>query len=99
MFGRPRCSFSRNGSISSFAGSLRVMNRNRSDKGENQLIELLVDLDSKQVIKNEHLVGRHSYIRMTTWTREVRAGRVMFGRPRCSFSRNGSISSFAVLIG
>ncbi|KAJ6180086.1 hypothetical protein N7519_010547 [Penicillium mononematosum] len=34
----------------------------RSDKGQNQLIELLVDLDSKQVIKNEHLVGRHSYI-------------------------------------
>ena len=34
----------------------------RSDKGKNQLIELLVDLDSKRVIKNEHLVGRHSYI-------------------------------------
>jgi hypothetical protein len=27
----------------------------RSDKGENQLIELLVDLDNKRVIKNEHL--------------------------------------------
>jgi hypothetical protein len=26
------------------------------------LIELLVDLDNKRVIKNEHLVGRHSYI-------------------------------------
>lgn len=40
----------------------RVQVVQRSDKGENQLIELLVDLDSKQVTKDEHLVGRHSYI-------------------------------------
>ena len=34
----------------------------RGENGANKLIELQVDLDSKQVVKSEHLVGRHSYI-------------------------------------
>ncbi|KAL4778541.1 copper amine oxidase [Aspergillus varians] len=34
----------------------------RGDKGPNQLVELLVNLDANQVISSEHLVGRHSYI-------------------------------------
>lgn len=34
----------------------------RGNDGANQLRELLVDLDSTDVLKNDHLVGRHSYI-------------------------------------
>lgn len=34
----------------------------RGESGSNQLIELLVDLDRAAVLKQEHLVGKHSYI-------------------------------------
>ncbi|KAL3432221.1 copper amine oxidase [Aspergillus tetrazonus] len=34
----------------------------RGNDGANQLRELLIDLDSTDVLKNDHLVGRHSYI-------------------------------------
>ena len=34
----------------------------RSEKGANQLFELLVDLDQGKVVKNEYLEGKHSYI-------------------------------------
>ena len=34
----------------------------RSKEGSNQLIEFVVDLELAAVVKQEHLVGRHSYI-------------------------------------
>ena len=34
----------------------------RSEKGANQLFELLVDLDQGKVVKNQYLEGKHSYI-------------------------------------
>ncbi|KAF7588495.1 hypothetical protein BBP40_005631, partial [Aspergillus hancockii] len=40
----------------------RVQMVTRSDAQKNQLIELLVDLDHGTIIKQEHLVGKHSYI-------------------------------------
>jgi primary-amine oxidase len=39
-----------------------VQVNSRGESGSNELIEILVNIDSQSVIGTEHLIGKHSYI-------------------------------------